>query len=333
MKLGIVGNGGIVQSALGHLRDAKIEVTALWCRNGAKGEPLQKEYGFANLYTDYDAFLKDESYDTVYIGLINSLHYEYAMRAVDAGKNVILEKPFTSRYGETLDLIQEAEEKHVLLFEAILTRYSKNIAALMPNLDDIGDLKLIYGNFSKTSSRYEDYENGIVKPAFSLEGSGGALYDINVYNVHFVVGLFGAPRMVTYLANKGFNGIDTSGILTMDYDGFKAVCIGAKDSASPNTTVLQGTKGYIEIPGRPGAFKNMTLHLNGQQPILIGTADEGNPMFNEFLAIQEIVDQKDYNQASIGLIRTKQVMSVLDQARVSAGIHFPADDDPTFTVE
>jgi predicted dehydrogenase len=332
MKIGIVGNGGIVQSALGHLKDAAIEVPALWCRNEAKGRPLQEQYGF-QLYTDYDAFLKDPSFDTVYIGLINNLHYEYAMRAVDAGKNVILEKPFTSRYGETLNLIQEAEEKGVLLFEAIMNRYSKNYDSLIPHLDEIGDLKLIYGNFSKTSSRYEDYEKGIVKPAFSLEGSGGALYDINVYNIHTVVGMFGAPRFVQYLANKGFNGIDTSGVLTMDYDGFKAVCIGTKDSVSPNTTIFQGTKGFIEIPCRPGVFKNMTLHLNGQEPVAIGVQDEGNPMYNEFLRIQEVVDQHDMTQAAIWLVRTKQVMSVLDQARVSAGIHFPADDDPQFTVE
>lgn len=332
MKLGIVGNGGIVQSALEHLKDAEIEVPALWCRNELKGKPLQEQYGF-RLYTDYDAFLKDESFDTVYIGLINSLHYEYAMRAMEAGKNVILEKPFTSRYGETLRLIQESEEKDVLLFEAILNRYSRNYEALIPHLDEIGDLKLIYGNFSKTSSRYEDYEKGIVKPAFSLEGSGGALYDINVYNVHNVVSLFGSPRHVHYLANIGFNGIDTSGILTMDYDGFKAVCIGTKDSASPNSTVFQGTKGYIEIPGRPGVYKDMTLHVNGQEPVSIGVPDEGNPMYNEFLRIQEVVDQHDAATAAVWLVRTKQVMSVLDQARNSAGIHFPADDDPEFTVE
>jgi predicted dehydrogenase len=332
MKLGVVGNGGIVQSALGHLKDAKIEVPALWCRNEKNGIPLQEQYGF-QLYTDYDAFLKDPSFDTVYIGLINSIHYEYAMRAIDAGKNVILEKPFTSRYGETLQLIEEAEEKGVLLFEAILSRYSKNYEILMSHLEDIGDLKLIIGNFSKTSSRYADYEKGIVKPAFSLEGSGGALYDINVYNIHTIVGMFGLPRKLNYVANKGFNGIDTSGILTMEYDSFKAVCIGTKDSVSPNTTILQGTKGYIEIPCRPGVFRNMTLHRNDQDPVPLGAADEGNPMYNEFLAIQEAVDSHDTAKAAYWLVRTRQVMSILDQARVSAGIHFPADDDPAFTVE
>lgn len=330
MKLGIVGNGMIVQSALEHLQEAHIEAPALWCRNEAKGRPLQEKYGFV-LYTDYDAFLADESFDTVYIGLINSLHYVYALKAIEAGKNVIVEKPFTSRYGETVRLIEEAEEKGVLLFEAILSRYSKNYMSLIPHLDELGDLKMITGNYSKISSRYEQYQRQEVLPAFSLEDSGGALYDINVYNVHFVVGMFGSPRSVQYLANKGFNGIDTSGVLFMDYDGFKSVCIGTKDSTSPCGTILQGTNGYIEIPGRPGVIGKMTLHINGKDPVSIGQ-EEGNPMVNEFLAIQKVIDEKDASQTAIWLVRTKQVMSVLDQARVSAGIHFAADDDPEFTI-
>ena len=105
MKIGIVGNGGIVQQALHCLQEEKIEMTALWCRNGEKGKPLCDQYQL-KLYTDYEAFLKDDSYDTVYIGLINSLHYEYAMKAVEAKKNVIVEKPFTSRYAEAVDLIR-----------------------------------------------------------------------------------------------------------------------------------------------------------------------------------------------------------------------------------
>ncbi|SUM35254.1 Uncharacterised protein [Staphylococcus gallinarum] len=62
---------------------------------------------------------------------------------------------------------------------------------------------------------------------------GGALMDINVYNVHLAVGLFGKPKGVAYFANVEKN-IDTSGILQLDYDNLKVVCIGAKDSSSDN---------------------------------------------------------------------------------------------------
>lgn len=333
MKIGIVGNGSIVQTALEHLKIANIQVTALWCRNEEKGKPLCTQYNLKQ-YTLYEQFLADDSYDTVYIGLVNSLHYEYTLKAIEAHKHVIVEKPFTSRYGETIDLIAAAQENEVMLFEAMMSRYSKNYAAIIPHLDEIGDLKLIRSNFSQYSRRYSAYLDGKVLPAFDPNLSGGALYDINVYNMSFTVGIFGSPRSVQYFANKGFNGIDTSGTAVMEYDGFKAICTGAKDSDSPCFTVLQGTKGYIEIPCKTGFVKNVTLHLNGSSETkILDVADESNPMAEEFLAIQKVIDEEDWNQEATWLIRTKQVMAVLDQARVSASIHFTADDDAAFTIE
>lgn len=332
MKLGIVGNGLIVKQALECLKEANIEVCALWCRNEEKGKALQEQYSFT-YYNDYQAFLEDTSFDTVYIGLVNSLHYEYAVQAIEAHKHVIVEKPFTSRYGETLDLIAAAEENDVMLFEAMMSRYSRNYDAILPHLDDIGDIKLIRCNYSQYSSRYPSYLERKVLPAFDPKYSGGALYDINVYNVAFVVGMFGAPRRIEYLANKGFNGIDTSGVLLLGYDAFQAVCVGAKDADSPSGVIIQGDEGYIEMNSRPGIVKNLTVHKKGKEPVCIDVKDEGNPMTNEFVRIQEIIDQDDRTQAAIWMIRTKQMMSVLDQARVSAGIHFAADDDESFNMD
>ena len=333
MKIGIVGNGSSGKTALGWLQEAKIQTAALWCRNGEKGKPLCEQYHLKQ-YTDYDKFLQDDSFDTVYIGLVNSLHYAYALQAVQAHKHVIVEKPFVSRYGEALRLIDEAEQNQVMLFEAILSRYSRTYQALIPHLDEIGDLKIIHGNFSQYSRRYDAYQEGKVLPAFDPELSGGALYDINVYNIHFAAGIFGMPSHVQYIANKGFNGIDTSGVLTMDYKGFQSVCIGAKDCASPCGTVLQGTKGYIELPGRPSIIDHASLHLNdSQEPISLDVPEEGSAMANEFLRIQEVIAQQDWNTEAAWLIRTKQVMNILDQARVSAGIRFAADEEPEFTIE
>ena len=70
---------------------------------------------------------------------------------------------------------------------------------------------MVQCNYSRISSRYRQYEQGIVLPAFDPACSGGCLYDINLYNLHFVTGLFGRPEEVDYYANLGFNGVDTSG--------------------------------------------------------------------------------------------------------------------------
>lgn len=327
MKIGIVGSGGIVSEALKSFAKIKVDVTALWCRTKEKGEKVLQGYDVSAVYTDYDAFLKDDSFDTVYIGLVNSAHYEYAKKALSSGKHVIVEKPLTSTYYEAQDLVNTAEENHVMLFEAILLRYSANYEGLMQYLDQLGDLKLITSTYCQYSRRYDAYLEGKVLPAFDPELSGGSLYDINVYNVHLIVGLFGAPRYSYYMANTGYNGIDTSGVLLMDYGQFKAVCIGAKDCAADNGTVLTGTQGTLTIPDRPGFVGNVILHdrISGVEKCIDAVKDE-DPMSAEFRKIAETIDAGAYAQAAMWMQRSLQVMSVLENARMDAGIEFAADE-------
>ncbi len=325
MKLGIVGNGGIVVSALESIKGTDIEAVALWCRNRDKGMPLCEQYGIETIYTDYDAFLQDRSYDVVYIGLINSLHYEYTKKALEAGRNVICEKPFTSTYAEANELVSLAKEKDLYLFEAIMSRYSQNYANIKKNLDRIGQIRLVQCNYSQYSRRYNTYKEGKVLPAFDPNLSGGALYDINVYNIHFVEGLLGKPEEVHYYANKGFNGIDTSGILLMRYPGFLVTCSGAKDSASNNGMMIQGDGGFIHVDSRPGMIRNITLYANDKDPQKLDIAEDPNPMQTEFVTIAKVIAEENTVQMHAWLEDTLTVMGVLQKARDDANIRFSAD--------
>ena len=106
-------------------------------------------------------------------------------------------------------------------------------------------------NYSQYSSRYDAYLEGDITHSFDPAYYGGSLYDINVYNIHYCVGLFGEPKDATYYPNIGPNGIDTSGTLVMEYDGFSAVCTGSKDSDSPGYVCVQGEKGFMKVDSKP----------------------------------------------------------------------------------
>jgi oxidoreductase domain protein len=232
MKVGIVGNGMIVPIAIEAMQRGGITVTALWCRNELKGKPIVEKYQILSQYNDYQMFLSDNSFDTVYIGLTNALHYQYAKDAILAGKHVIVEKPFTVTVAEAKELQELAVKHECMLFEAILSRYSKNYEHLNEELAKIGNIKLIQANFSKYSSRFDEFRKGIITPTFDKAQAGGALMDLNLYNIHFVIGLFGMPKNVQYYPNLAESGVDTSGILMMEYPTFQAVCTAAKDSTS-----------------------------------------------------------------------------------------------------
>ena len=102
MKLALIGTGKIIADALVALQpiDA-IERRAIFARphSRAKGAALAAQYGIAAVYTDYAALLAQADIDTVYIGLVNSAHFSYGKQALEAGKNVIMEKPFTGKIG------------------------------------------------------------------------------------------------------------------------------------------------------------------------------------------------------------------------------------------
>ena len=200
-----------------------------------------------------------------------------------------------------------------------MSRYSKNYQNIQTVLSRIGEIKLIQCNYSQYSSRYDAYLRQEVLPAFDPEQYGGALYDINVYNVHFVQGVFGKPVFTHYEANIGFNGVDTSGTLIMRYPGYIAVCTGAKDSASHNGIMIQGTEGYISMDSRPGIIQNLTLHLK-DEVINIDVEEIQSPMRNEFEQIASVIEEKDTSTMVLWLENSLEVMKILSNSRKEIGL-------------
>ncbi len=272
MKLSIVGTGKIAGEVMEMLhRDfaGKIEVTGLFAREQSVEHAIDLMMAYAPtgfVYTDYDRMLAEAEADFVYIANANHVHYEYALRAMQAGHSVIVEKPLTATRDQAEALYDAAMLHGVVCLPAFSLLYMPMFGLLGEAVQRLGTIRIVECNYSQYSSRYDRYLQGEVTPAFDPECAGGALMDINIYNLCFCVALFGPPRIVRYTSNHGFNGIDTSGTLTLQYPTFVASLTGAKDSAGPSHGCIQGEKGYIEVEGSVSILKSFTLHLNGQEP-------------------------------------------------------------------
>lgn len=327
MRIGLIGAGNIVKSCLDAIKnvpDIVCEAIFVKERSVEKAEALMQEYNISKLYTDYDAFLKNPEIDTVYIGVPNSFHYDYTLSALNHNKHVICEKPFTSDSNELKVLSDLAKSKNLFLFEAITMLYLPNFLYLKEKIKEIGEVKLVQCNYSQYSSRYPQYLDGVVLPAFDPALSGGSLYDINIYNVHFTCALFGEPLSVEYIANKGFNGIDTSGVLLLQYPGFIAVCSGAKDSQSPSHATVQGTKGYIRLTSAPNTSKSVESYI-GNELTEVNYHKYENHMTYELSAFCSMYMNKDYETCYKNLEHSISVMNILTKARKNAGIKFASD--------
>ena len=325
MKLGIVGSGRIVQEFLPWLAASRAFEVAALCstpRSADKAAALCAQYGVPLHVTDYAQLLA--AVDVVYIALPNLLHTAYTRAALEAGRHVIVEKPLAPCASDAAALAALAHRKGCFLFEAMTTQYLENYRKLRQLLPRVGQVKLVQCNFSQYSSRYDAFCAGKVAPAFDPQQAGGALMDLGVYNVSYIVGLFGEPQQVHYAANVE-RGVDTSGILTMDYRSFKAVSVAAKDCGAPARYVIQGVKGYLLQKSTANFCGPLTLHLNDGKEEHYSLNGKRPRCAAEFEAIAHAIAAGDQELCS-GMLETSLAVSrVLTAARHCAGIKFPCD--------
>lgn len=329
MKLGIVGSGMIVNDLLSFIHDIEsIELIHIsgTKRSEEKVRELKEKHHFQRCSVSYDELLNDIEVDTVYVALPNHLHYSYTKLALEAHKNVILEKPMTSTIEEAKELKKLAIQNHLFLWEAITNQYLPNFYKIKSLLNELGHIKIVECNYSQYSSRYNAFKEGMILPAFDYTKSGGALMDLNIYNIHFVVGLFGKPIDIEYYPNIE-KGIDTSGILILKYDTFQCVCIGAKDCKAPLSNNIQGDRGCIHIPTPVSYIGSFDLLMNDGSTQTINENNDVHRMYEEFIEFSRMYEQSDYQKCYDMLEHSMIVTEIQTIARRKAGILFPADDE------
>lgn len=322
MKTAVLGAGSILPAFLEAAKKVEgLTVDAIFGRESshAKLEALQKQHGIAKIYHDYGQLLEDGEVEAVYVALPNHLHYPFAKQALEKKKHVIVEKPFAGSYEQARELVELAQKQGMVIFEAISNQYLPNYRKTREILGKVGEVKIVQLNFSQYSRRYDQFKEGIVLPVFDPKQSGGALMDLNVYNIHYVLGLFGKPEKYRYIANL-MRGIDTSGILTMEYPSFQCVCVAAKDCKAPASINIQGEKGVIYSGATANAYDEFSFLANSgeEEPYAL---NGGMPrLYYELNVFKELVKEKRYEEAARYNRHTLEVMEILDGARRQVGI-------------
>ena len=327
IRIGIVGTGPIayiMSEAIKENRDT--QVFAVYSRTYEKGKEFAERAGIERIYTDYEEMLNDPDVDLVYIASPNSLHYRQGIEAIRHKKNVIIEKPFSSNYNQTKKLIDLAEQKGVFLFEGMTIYQEPNYKLLKEKISQIGRVKEVQCCYMQYSHKYDDLLAGKEPNVFSLKYSGGALMDLGIYNIHFILGLFGEPRKIDYVCRKHENGIDLGGTLIRRYDDMNAVALAAKDVGGDNRNIIAGENGYIIVDGGSNGHKPFTVCI-GDQSERYDIVNNHSFLFSELKAFADICISN--NEAAMkGLwIYTESAMKVIDRAKESANIVFAEDCD------
>lgn len=327
MRLGTIGTGFIVHNILDAARVTEgICCEAVYSRSRERGQALAEKYGVGKVYAELSAMLEDPEIDFVYVASPNSLHFDHAKQALEHGKHVICEKPFTTSREKAQTLVDLAREKGLFLFDAVPPSFLPNFDALKQLLPKIGRLRLVMSNFSQYSSRYDALLSGTVPNIFSLEYAGGCLQDINFYNLYMNIALFGKPKQAVYYPNMYPGQADTSGVLVLQYDGFVSSNVGAKDTWGINFLQLEGEQGYLYVKDGTSGLSEITV-VTREGEAVINRQEPVSRWLYEVQGIVSIVQAGDVAECHRRLALMLDVMEVLENARKAAGIRFPCDGE------
>ena len=298
-------------------------------------------------YTDMDAFLSDPDINFVYIATPNLIHYEQAKRALLAGKNVFLEKPFTTRSDHAKELAELAAERDLYLIEMNPTSYLPNYGILLRELSKIGRVRLVMANYSQRTPLYAKMQEGELPNIFNPKYAGGSLMDLNYYNVYLNIMLFGRPESASYIFNHfplttdkqqealgGLTGItdfaDTSGIFCMQYPDFISMSSAALDTSGDNFFQIEGEQGYITLGKGSNGFADVHI-VTRESNETFNEMTHPHPFSNRWYYEMETLtrmlrnDEKDALRARLDT--TLATVEVMESTRKAAGLIYGGDPE------
>jgi D-xylose 1-dehydrogenase (NADP+, D-xylono-1,5-lactone-forming) len=214
MRLGLLSTANINRALLGACPDG-VEIGAVASRDAAKAQAYAAEHGVPRSHGSYEELLADAGIDAVYISLPNGMHHEWTMKAIDAGKHVLVEKPYSRRVAEAEEAWDAAESAGLVVMEAFMWRHHPQAAKARELVASgaIGRLREIRTTFSFPLF---DHEN--VRMVADLDG--GALMDVGCYCISGARLLGGEPEHIYGEQVTGPTGVDVDfyGILRFPND-------------------------------------------------------------------------------------------------------------------
>jgi predicted dehydrogenase len=261
IRWGIVGTGGIARS---FARDLELTDSGTVVAVGSRRLETAEAFGLGRAHGSYEALVNDPEVDAVYVATPHPMHHANARLALEAGKPVLIEKPFTMNAAEARDLVELARARELFLMEAMWTRFLPAFVELRRLLAEgaLGELVVLQADHGQWFA---------LDPAFRLfapELGGGALLDLGVYPVSFSSMVFGTPERIVALSTPAFTGVDgTTSILLSHGGGAQSAITCTSAAVTPTTASISGTEARIELGQRWYGQTGFTLFRRGSDPV------------------------------------------------------------------
>ncbi len=284
MRVGLLSTANINHAVLGGAAasEGAAEVVAVASRDEARARAYADEHGIARAHGSYDALLADPEVDAVYVSLPNQLHVDWAIRAVQAGKHVLCEKPLTRDPERAAAAYDAAEAAGRVLVEGFMWRYAPQAVRLLERLPEVGRVRLVRAAFAFGARDPDD-----VRLSPDLEGGG--LMDVGCYCVSAARLVLGEPVAASGQRITGGGGVDVlfAGALRFEDDALAIV----------DCAMTTAKRGALEVVGEDGTL-TLTDPWHGKDPRIERRDADGTlldtetpPAANAYaLELQELAD-------------------------------------------
>lgn len=319
LRWGILGAGGIAKQQVSDMKRHGFDIVAVAARDLAKAQAWADEMGVPTAYGSYEELAADPGIDAIYVATIHPAHAEGARIALEGGKHVLVEKPFTMDAAEARSIVELAASKNLVILEAMWTRWLPHMVRIREILAEglLGDVRVVLAD--------HDQNNGGNDRMRLLELGGGALLDLGIYPVSFAWDVLGAPSSVQASGTLTDTGVDQETAIILGYpSGAHAVLQTQMTGTGPNRAAIVGTLGRIEIePVWYNVVPFTRYDANNEVVERFEETVEGRGMHFQAAELERIVASGKLEGDILPPSETVAIMETLDTVRGIIGLTYP----------
>lgn len=322
VRWGVIGTGGIAAAftrAVGVLDGT--DVVAVGSRSQEAADRFAVEHALERAHPTYASLAADASVDAVYVATPHPGHHDAAMLAIEAGKAVLVEKPFTMDAAEAESLVAAARARGVFLMEAMWSRFVPTMVRVREILaaGTLGDVRAVIADHGQWFA--DDPAHRLFAPALG----GGALLDLGVYPVSFASMVLGTPARITAVSDAAFTGVDaTTSVVLQHEGGAHAVLTTTLSAVSPTRAAIVGTEARLEIGTPFYAGPSVTVtHRDGTVEGEDDGSRESHGLRHEAAEVVRCLREGRLESDVMPLDETVSIMRTLDEIRRQIGLVYP----------
>lgn len=321
LRWGILATGWIADLFVQDLQLAGHRVTAVGSRTQAGADGFAKRFNIPNAHGSYEALVSDPDVDIVYVATPNPMHVDNALMALNAGKHVLIEKPFTINAAEARKVVDLACAKNLVVMEAMWTRFLPHMVRIREIIAS-GVLGTVY---SVVADHTRDLPSDPNHRLNALELGGGALLDLGIYPISFAWNVLGKPEQIIAMARIKDTGVDAEvATIFRHAGGAMSTTISTLDNGGPNVASILGTKARIEIATvwyMPTSFRLIDRNEKVIEDYSSSVAGRG--MQYQAAEMERLAAAGKLSGEIMPPEESVSIMQLLDTIRAQIGLRYP----------